>query len=163
MHAPGWKRWAFRACLSSATAGLFASCGPTRPPVVHPPQPPASPVTQPVEAPLTEEQKEAKALGHFLKSRVALTAGDYAAALRELRDAVRHDPDSTFLRLRLASLAVRQGEVAEALEHSRVVVEREPDHLDARLLLAGLLSSTGEEEEAARIYAGLVADCVPNQ
>ena len=77
-----------------------------------------------------------KALGYFLKAQVAIEQGDQDTALQELEQAVASDPDSPFLRLRLATLYVRKGKVAEALEHCQRVVAQEPDNDEAQLLLA---------------------------
>ena len=104
-----------------------------------------------------------KALGYFLKAQVAIEQGDQDTALQELEQAVASDPDSPFLRLRLATLYVRKGKVAEALEHCQRVVAQEPDNDEAQLLLAGLLSSTNREEEAAKVYEAVLTRAPKSQ
>jgi Tfp pilus assembly protein PilF len=85
-----------------------------------------------------------RALGHFLKGKVALDRGDAETALVAFEQAVTNDPASTFLRLQLAKLYVRKGKLAEALEHCRKAREQEPNNAEAELLMAGLLSSMNQ-------------------
>src|SRR6266508_2783070 len=130
---------------------ISSACSATRsalpPPAVSPPVSPAAVFKIPGE-PVVLTPAE-KAPGHFLKAQVAIDQGDQDTALQELEQAVVNDPDSPFLRLRLATLYVRKGKIAEALEHCQKVVAQEPDNDEAQLLLAGLLSATHREEEAA--------------
>ena len=163
MHANNPVGRAVSVCLVTA----LGACTATRP--IPPPLPPPAVVApspaRAAQIPGTPVvlSPEDKALGYFLKSQVALNDGDYATALTELEQAVKNDPDSPFLRLRLATLAVRQGKLAEALEHCKKVVASEPDNVDAQLLLAGLLSSSGKETQAAQVYEALLKHEPDNQ
>ena len=112
---------------------------PTRPPLHG-----WSPASTALTAEPTELTAEDRALGHFLKAQIALNQNAYDVALSEYELAVRDDPSTPMLRLRLATLYVRKGMLDNALEQCRTVVEQDPKNVEARLLLAGLLSSTGD-------------------
>src|SRR5438093_1320439 len=129
-------------------ATVFAACAathPVPPPPVAPSPPSPPPVARIPGEPVALTPAE-EALGHFLRAEVAANQGDQDTALTEIERAVADDPDSPFLRLRLATLYVRKGKLAEALEHCQKVVAEEPDNTEAQLLLAGLLSSANREE-----------------
>ena len=151
----GTSRW-----ISVLSIGLLWSACSTLPPVSQTPPrytPPPPPAVQKIPGtPVTLSPKE-QALSSFLKSHVALTRGDYDTALEALAEAVERDPDTSFIRFRLATLYVRMGQPDIALEHCRIVAQQEPDNLEAQMFLAGLLSSTGREDEAAAIYEGVLA------
>ena len=151
----------FFTVLCSALISACAAFRPTSPaPLPSTPTPP-----QPFKIPgepvvLTPADQ---ALGHFFKGQVAFDRGDQDTALAELEQAIANDPETPFLRLRLATLYVRKGKLNEALEHCRKVVEQEPDNEEAQLLLAGLLSSTNQEAEAATIYEKVLAHSPKSQ
>lgn len=156
MRFPSSVVWAFLLCSLIPLASCSTARPVPTPARVAPPVTPTSVQTPSIPGPPVALAPEDKALGHFLKSQVALNAGDYDTALSELEHAVSHDPHTPFLRLRLATLALRQGKLAEALEHCQQVVASEPDNVTAQRLLAGLLSSTGKENEAAQVYESLL-------
>src|SRR6185503_11115323 len=70
---------------------------------------------------------DAAPLGAFLRGQVALTRNDTETALKAFEEAVAADPDTPFLRLRLAGLLVRSGQLERALEQVSLVVEAEPN------------------------------------
>ena len=142
---------------------LFSGCAAFRP--APPPAPPA-PVPPPVfkipGEPVVLTPAD-RALGYFLKGKVALDKGDQETALPAFEQAVTNDSTSTFLRLQLAKLYVRKGKLEEALEHCRKVREQDPSNAEAELLMAGLLSSMNQEEEAAKLYETVLTRSPRNQ
>src|SRR5690348_9141062 len=79
---------------------LFSSCAAFRPPA-PPPAPPAPeppPVFKIPGDPVVLTPAD-RALGNFLKGKIALDQGDQETALSAFEQAVTNDPTSTFLRL----------------------------------------------------------------
>ena len=130
----------FRVVSPLVVSLLLAGCAAFRPTPPAPPPPVAPPVFKIPGEPVVLSPSE-RALGNFLKGKVALDQGDQETALAAFEQAVTNDPTSGFLRLQLAKLYVRKGKLAEALEHCRKVKEQEPNNAEAELLMAGLLSS----------------------
>lgn len=81
----------------------------------------------------------ARSVSHYLRSSLALEAGDEATALAELRLAVLYDPTSVHLRYRLAEELVARGQQEKAERSIRELLERHPGHVPSLLLLADMV------------------------
>jgi len=108
---------------------------------------PTAPALFPVDG-----ASEARAMGHFLKAKIALDTGDYARATAEYENAVAADPDSIIPRMRLATLYVRAGDLLGANEQCEAIMAAAPDHIEARLLGAGVLTALGRDDAAMAQY-----------
>src|SRR5262249_58391907 len=97
----------------------------------------------PVEIP-----RNAVPMGEFLRGEVALQQNDVDTAVDAFEKAVRADPDTPMLRLRLATLYVRNGKLDKARDQCERVVAAEPDNLDALALLAGIDTAPGRDDHA---------------
>jgi tetratricopeptide (TPR) repeat protein len=108
----------------------------------------------PAPAPIriVDEVPEARAMGHFLKAKVALDAGDYDTAIKEYENVIAADPKATLPRLRLANLYVRAGDLEAANKQCAAVVAASPQNVEARLLWAGVLTALERDDEALVQY-----------
>ena len=100
---------------------------------------------------------DAVPLGAFVRGEAALQQNDMETAVAAFEQAVKADPETPMLRLRLASLYVRTGELADARAQCAEVVKRQPDNLDALSLLAGIDTALGRDGDAIQSYERLLA------
>src|SRR5262245_61434897 len=91
---------------------------------------------------------DAVPMGAFVRGEAALQQNDMDTALTAFEKAVKADPDTPMLRLRLASLYVRTGQLGSARAQCVEVLKRQPDNLDALSLLAGIDTSLGRDNDA---------------
>ncbi|MBN2706985.1 MAG: tetratricopeptide repeat protein [Deltaproteobacteria bacterium] len=84
-------------------------------------------------------------------------------ALLNLREAVKVDPGSAYLRLELAEQLLGMRNVEEAQAHAAAALELEPESPRARRLLAGIYSMTGRHEAAILQYEKLLAEDFGNE
>jgi tetratricopeptide (TPR) repeat protein/uncharacterized membrane protein len=90
----------------------------------------------------------------FLNLGTALSlAGERELGLRALRQAVRLDPSSTYLRAQLGSALAGLGRDAEAEVELRDVLRAEPGDPETLFNLAQLLWRTGRRDEARPLFA----------
>src|SRR5262245_3021865 len=106
----------------------------------------------PVEVP-----EDAAPLGHFLRGQVALTQNDVPTAVKEFEKAIDEDPNTPWLRLRLAQLYIRQSRLDDALQQVQYVTAAEPDNLEALALQGGVLSALGRDADAVDSYERVLA------
>ncbi|MFQ5416604.1 MAG: tetratricopeptide repeat protein [Myxococcota bacterium] len=78
-------------------------------------------------------------------------AGRMREATAAYERAVAKDPESAFLRRRLAEALVRQNRVAEGIEHAQRAYDLEPDDMSLRLLLGQLHQISGSPAEAEKV------------
>ncbi len=101
--------------------------------------------------PAGEGAASARAIGHYLRARLALQANDLPAALRELRLALPHEPSSPVLRTTYAEVLARSGELPQAEREARAAVALGPAGsagIDAHLVLGKVLAARGHPAEA---------------
>ena len=89
---------------------------------------------------------------HFLLGYIAELRQDHAQALKEYREALVHDPDSAFLKVRLAKLHFSVGEMTAALEWANQVSLHEDLPLSILFLLAKMYEGAGEIDRALSFY-----------
>lgn len=90
------------------------------------------------------------------EGRRLLAAGDAAAALRELHDAVQAWPEYPDLQALSATAAGLAGDWALALVGAREALRRNPDYVEARLVEACALRELGRAREAAAALNALL-------
>jgi tetratricopeptide (TPR) repeat protein len=76
-------------------------------------------------------------LGH-MNEELAVSTGNpelAAKAIEEYKTALKDDPDSSYLRVALASLYANTGDIRNAIRQAEDVISRDPSNLDARRLL----------------------------
>lgn len=94
--------------------------------------------------------------GHYLKGLVSLEKGDYRVSLKELQKAKKLDPDSFFIRLRIATLLIRLGELDKAERELKEAKKIESDNFDASLALIFLYSYSQKDEKLEKEYAAFL-------
>ncbi len=82
---------------------------------------------------------------------------DYAAAIRDYRQALARAPAQDQVRLVLAELLVHTSQAAEALEHFEHLRQRQPDHPAVLYGLARCQRQLGQAEEARQLLDTLLA------
>ena len=82
------------------------------------------------------------------KARAAVAANDLLAALRELQDAAKADPQAAPPRVTLASLLVAAGRAPEARNELERAAREDPKHPDVHLMNARLALADGRATEA---------------
>ena len=100
---------------------------------------------------------DAVPMGAFVRGEAALQQNDMETAVTAFEQAVKADPDTPMLRLRLASLYVRAGQLGNARGQCVEVLKRQPDNLDALALLAGIDTALGRDSDAIAGYERLLA------
>ncbi|RMH06710.1 MAG: tetratricopeptide repeat protein [Nitrospirae bacterium] len=99
-----------------------------------------------------ETRETAQAYFHFLRGSLAELAHDYGSALTEYQIGLRYDPDSVYLRLRLASLYFSRGEMQATVE---VLDQISPDQVEeAKRLraIAKMYAGAGRAERAVEFF-----------
>lgn len=104
---------------------------------------------------LTDRPDSVEAHVNLAASLVAL--GDRAAAVEELRQALRRDPANTTAHFNLGSLLALDGPSAEARDHLAAAAAALPQDAEAHRALAQILRDGGHPEEALPEYARAVA------
>lgn len=90
--------------------------------------------------------------GYYLKGLFSLEKGDYRVSLKELQRAKKLDPDSFFIRLRIATLLIRLGEVDKAERELKEAKKIESENFDASLALIFLYSYSQKDEQFEKEY-----------
>jgi tetratricopeptide (TPR) repeat protein len=102
---------------------------------------------------------EAPADYDFLVARELELQGKLGEAGEAYGRAIEKDPDSAFLRRRLAEIAARQGRYADALEQAERAHALDPDDVGTRLFLGTLYRLSKQPDKAEAVLRG--ADGAP--
>lgn len=94
----------------------------------------------------------AKLYGNYLKGLFYAAEGNYRQGLEELQKAKRLDPESTHIRLKIASLLIRLGEIDKAEKELRQAKEVDPDSFDVSFALIFLYSYAQKDKELEKEY-----------
>lgn len=105
-----------------------------------------------IEQTLDSHSMRAQADYHFTLGETFALEGNPAKAIEEYRLTLVYDPQSTQVRLRLASEYVKQGMVSEAINQTKSAIEIASNNVEARMLLGGLYSSLRMFDEALKQY-----------
>lgn len=82
--------------------------------------------------------------------------GNRQKAIEAFKMTLVYDPDSTAVRLRLATEYLKSGFISEALEQAETIVKKDPKHVEARLLLGGLYSTMKVYDKAVAQYEAIL-------
>ena len=99
---------------------------------------------------------EAKAIYRYMRARMDLLAGDLEQAHENYKAVREHDPDSAFVRARLAKSHLGRGEIEDALAEAQAAVGLDDQDRESRRLLAGLYGASGSVADAIREYRKLL-------
>lgn len=89
---------------------------------------------------------------HLRLARARITAGQLAAAVEPLGQAVRLDPRDDATRVLLARTLLDTGQVEPALEAVRALLAQRPDHFAARLLEGRIHAASDDPAAAEAIF-----------
>jgi tetratricopeptide (TPR) repeat protein len=89
---------------------------------------------------------------HFILGYQAELAQDTEEALREYRLALRGDPNSVFLKARLASVTFSTGDAAGALQLLDQIDPGQIDDMQTIVMLAGIYAGAGKQDKALQLY-----------
>ncbi len=93
-----------------------------------------------------------EAYQNFMFAAVAMNRGDIEAAEKFLSLAVENDPDSLFLRSKMAQILKGLKQYREAVIHALKCVELDPENIKYRILLADLYALMGRDDLANEQY-----------
>lgn len=119
---------------------------------------PAGPTDRTVDT----KRSSSPAYYYFSASQIELKKGDVNEAIWHLKQALKYDPRSAFLRIELANLYLIKKEDAPALEQIREILERQPDHVPA-LITYGRIHQQRKETDAAKAAFEKVLGIDPEQ
>ena len=107
--------------------------------------------------PLSDKVKgTSKSYFHFIAGYREELAGNLKEAESSYFQAVRNNPDSSFLSTRLASLLVRQGKLAEAEKFALKATTQNAKNLEAHFVLGGIYASRTKLDKAVATYTELL-------
>ncbi|WP_447970383.1 tetratricopeptide repeat protein [Nitrospira sp. M1] len=130
-----------------ATPLLILSCGtaPQGNPKLSPPPRPVSVQVNP------------QAYYHFLRGYMAELANNPREAIAEYRKGLRVDPDSAFLKLRIATLHFSNSEMSLAVEMANAIPLTEVEDVSHLMQLARVYAGTGHSKTALSIFDRVIA------
>jgi tetratricopeptide (TPR) repeat protein len=88
----------------------------------------------------------------YLKGIFRAEEGNFRSALEELERVKKIDPNSLYLRLKIASLLIRLGEIDKAEKELKAAKEIDTDGFDASLALVFLYAYTQRDKDLEREY-----------
>ena len=138
---PSWLT-RLRTCLFSVPL-LIVSCGTAPQPVLHEPTG-SSPI---------QEIIHPQAYYHFLRGSLSELNNDGAKALEAYQAGLRFDPDSIFLKFRIAKLHFAMAHMTAAVEMAKQIPFERIDNVGMFLDLAKIFSGAGEHDQALKIFA----------
>lgn len=89
---------------------------------------------------------------NYLKGLFLAEKGDYVQAIQELRKAKAKDPDSVYIRLKIATVLVRWGKLEEAEKELKEAKKIDSESLDISLALILVYSYAGKNKELEETY-----------
>src|SRR6267142_4594582 len=95
-----------------------------------------------------ERDMAAEAYYHYTVAQLAAQSGRFKDALAPMEEALRRDPNSSYLWAQLAQWLVRAEQPAEALTAARKAVQLAPDEAPPHLTLAELLRNQKKYADA---------------
>ncbi len=141
----GWTLcWALVTGCAATTPGGPGATGPAEPPSPAPPAETAAPSD-------LEIRPEAPAEYDFLVGRQHELAGQLEAATAAYSRAVEKDPDSAYLRRKVAALAWREGDLESAQAHAERAYELDPADPDGRVFLGQIYRMRKQTDQAEAV------------
>jgi tetratricopeptide (TPR) repeat protein len=117
----------------------------------EPRRPPSAQHDSPARLPSAEAYRA------VLESEMALERGEPRSGAELLREALLHDPGSTWLRVRLGQVLLQLGDVEGARDEAAAALRKTPKHIDALRLLALTHALSGQRGEAKKALGRALA------
>ncbi len=99
---------------------------------------------------------EALAMYRYMRARMSVLAGDFREAHENYKAVGEHDPDTAYVRARLAESHLGLGEIDDAVREAEAAVRLDDRDPGSRRLLAGLYGATGRVDESIQEYRKLL-------
>jgi len=94
---------------------------------------------------------------YFTESQLQRKTGNYDKAIQYLNKAIEADPESTYLRLELATLYLHIKENQRALSIVEKIIEKEPENLNALIMYGRLKQGLNQLDDAEAVYEKIIA------
>ena len=96
--------------------------------------------------------KKSKADYHFTLSEIYSASNDTKKAIKELKQTLAYDPQSTLVHLKLAQLYLREGDITKSIASANAVLEIDPKNHKAAIFLGTIYISLGIYKQAEEQY-----------
>ena len=103
-----------------------------------------------------------KAYGNFAVASFHMIHGRYKEARDHLSEAIKSDPESSYLNKKMAYLLSVLKDFQSAIDYAQKSVELDPTDVNARITLAKIYIELGDEVSALKEYTNLL-EIDPNQ
>ncbi|HNY63949.1 MAG TPA: tetratricopeptide repeat protein [Deltaproteobacteria bacterium] len=100
--------------------------------------------------------KNSTAYCHLILARLLETTGNVDGSLRELKEAIRLDPENASLYHALAQFYAAHNMVRKAMDEYEVIINKNPNDLKAAFMLAQLNQSQGNIADAKKVYSYII-------
>jgi tetratricopeptide (TPR) repeat protein len=97
--------------------------------------------------------KHNSAYFHMIIARLMETSGDVEGALKEMKEAIKLEPEDTSLYHALAQFYARNNMMKKAIDEYEGLVNAKPDDLRAATMLALLNQNQGRVSDAKKVYS----------
>lgn len=84
---------------------------------------------------MEKETDRAQAYFHYLLASQKELSRDMKGAIEEYKEALKHDPNSSEILSRLASLYVQTDQIDEAIQETKMAIAKNPDNIEAHKML----------------------------
>ena len=137
---PNWLT-RLRTCVFSIPL-LIVSCGTAPQPALN----------EPLGSSTIQEITHPQAYYHFLRGSLAELNNDGSKALEAYQAGLRFDPDSVFLKFRIAKLHFTMAQMSAAVEMAKQIPFERIDNVGMFLDLAKIFSGAGDHDQAMKIF-----------
>jgi tetratricopeptide (TPR) repeat protein len=110
-----------------------------------------------------EADKGQEAYRHFILASLAIHDGHFSEARKHLSRAISADPNSTYLRKKMAAVLKRLKDYPGALVHARKCLELDVKDHDCQTILADLYTLRGQDDHALKLYEEILVREPKNQ
>ena len=110
------------------------------------------PVTAQKEGPPTQSKPNGRAYYYFAAAQLKFKQGDVSEAIWHIKQALRHDAGSAFLKLELANLLLIKKEEQKALEYIQQVLSAKPSHIQALSMAGRIYQQQNKLDEAVEAF-----------
>ncbi len=114
------------------------------------------PVREDPLAPPVTASSAAKAGFHYSIAILHALNENMEEAIREMEEAIGHDPTSPYLAKELASFYTEKGDAAKAMVICQKILQEHPDDIETRLLLGGLYLNQKDYQGATAEYRRVI-------
>ncbi|MDD5119858.1 MAG: tetratricopeptide repeat protein [Candidatus Omnitrophica bacterium] len=103
---------------------------------------------------------KSQGLSHYIIGVYSDDLGDLDRAIAEYQLALKFDPDSSLLHLKLASVFIQKDDLASAIEHLKSSIGLDPLSVEPHVTLAILYSAQNKEDLAVQEYSVALKNAV---